>query len=437
MKALFFFLTLFVAAFASAQAPSFSHIVVIVQENRTPDNLFGSNPLFEAGVDLATFGLDAQGQQVQLTSVELDNCYDLPHAHLAFVHEYNNGGMNGFSKVQPARKAGCEAGADQAYRFVDNSLGQVQPYFDLATNYAFGNRMFQTNQGPSLPAHQFLVSGTSAPSTDSPLFVADNPNGGAGDAGCLAPKNAWVYTIDSTGKYGKTYPCFDTASILDELQASNLSWAYYSPNSKVLWDAPASLIDYYQSPYNILKPKQVLKDIAACHLANVVWVTPTGQNSDHAGGNAGGGPAWVASIVNAIGTNKACPNGDLYWNDTAILITWDDWGGWYDHVPPPPIPGNGWGQAYIYGFRLPLLVVSAYTPAGYVDNVTHDFGSFLRFTEQNFGLSLIGPGYFADSYADDMSSFFTLTTPRPFVQIKAPKVNFEEQAPMDPDNDDD
>jgi len=437
MKSLIAVLLLIVSALTTSQAQRFTHIVVIVQENRTPDNLFGSNPAFEPGVDIATYGLGSHGQKIPLTAVGLDGCYDLGHSHLAFLKEYNNGKMNGFDKLPPVRKAGCVSGSNQAYRYVDNSSGQIQPYFDLATNYGYANRMFQTNQGPSLPAHQFLVSGTSAPHNDSPVFVADNPYMGAFEAGCTAPKSAWVYTVDSNGKMGKTYPCFDTSSIFDSLEAAGLSWRYYSPNAKVLWDAPASLTNYYNSPYNILSPKQVLNDIAACNLANVVWITPTGQNSDHAGGNAGGGPSWVSSIVNAIGSNPACPGGESYWNDTAILITWDDWGGWYDHVLPPPIPQSGWGKAYIYGFRLPLIVVSAYTPVGYVDNGDHDFGSFLRFTETNFGLGLIGPGIFADAYADDMSSFFPLTKPRGFVQIKAEKVDFESQEQTDPDDDKD
>ena len=435
MKVLFSALILLIPSLAFGQPLQFSHIVIVVQENRTPDNLFGSNPTFEPGVDLATSGLDSQGQEVPLTAYSLVGCYDLGHSHASFLKEYNNGGMNGFNNVPVQLQKGCNAGTYAAYHYVDNSSGEVQPYFDMATSYGWANYFFQTNQGPSFPAHQFIVSGTSAPSNTSPLFVAENPWNGSDGAGCDAPPDAWVYTINSQGQYGTTFPCFTRASIIDELVEAGLTWRYYSPNPQVLWDAPQALTSYYQSPDVILKPSQVLKDIAKCNLANMVWITPTGLNSDHPSGNDGGGPAWVSSIVNAIGSNPACKSGEVYWNDTAILITWDDWGGWYDHVMPPPLPQDGWGQAYIYGFRLPLLVVSAYTPAGYVDNGTHDFGSFLRFTENNFGLSLIGPGNWADSYADDLSSFFTLTQPRSFVQIPAPTRDFDSQPLTDPDDD--
>jgi len=112
------------------------------------------------------------------------------------------------------------------------------------------------------------------------------------------------------------------------------------------------------------------------HLASVSWVIPGGLASDHAAITDGSGPSWVASIVNAIGNNTNCDvtNGQSgYWYDTAILITWDDWGGWYDHVPPPPLPAAAPPEAasYEYGFRVPLMVVSAYTPLGMIDNTVH------------------------------------------------------------------
>jgi len=170
-----------------------------------------------------------------------------------------------------------------------------------------------------------------------------------------------------------------------------------------------------------------LSNIAGCELRNVVWVIPTIGNSDHPGTTPSvGGPSWVSSIVNAIG-NSACTdtvNGEAltYWQDTAILITWDDWGGWFDHEPPTILskPNEGQGD-YQYGFRVPLVVVSAYTPAGYVDNTRGDFGSILRFVEQNWGIPE-GALNFADQRASsDLTEFFNLNqVPRPFSPISAP-----------------
>jgi phospholipase C len=158
---------------------------------------------------------------------------------------------------------------------------------------------------------------------------------------------------------------------------------------------------------------------------------PTAEESDHASVNNGSGPQWVATVVNTIGQQPACANGEEYWHDTAIVITWDDWGGWYDHVEPPQIriqPSSppAWGDGYTFGYRVPMMIVSAFTPAGYVDNDMHDFGTILDFIEQNFHLGFIGPGktiysnyadYQAAARGDGLASFFTLNSPRSFVPI--------------------
>jgi phospholipase C len=164
----------------------------------------------------------------------------------------------------------------------------------------------------------------------------------------------------------------------------------------------------------------------------VSWVIPTGQASDHPGNNNGTGPSWVASIVNAIG-------GSSYWSNTAVIITWDDWGGWYDHVPPPKVieDRTSWGSGYVYGFRVPLIIVSPYAKAGYVSHVTHDFGSILKFIEQIFSLPSLG---YADAAADDLSDCFNFSqTPLQFHTIAAPlsAEHFlnDRTPPLDPDDD--
>jgi phospholipase C len=163
-------------------------------------------------------------------------------------------------------------------------------------------------------------------------------------------------------------------------------------------------------------------------------------NSDHANSNDGGGPSWVSAIVNAIGNSSRCDNGAGYWQNTAILITWDDWGGWYDHERPTLMAGPQ--GDYQYGFRVPLVFVSAYTPAGYINNERHDFGSILRFIEHNFGITE-GALNFADARAkNDLTGFYDFSrTPRPFETIRAHKSAAfflrDKRKPTDPDNDGD
>jgi phospholipase C len=452
-------------AHAQLNQNSFKHVVVIVQENRTPDNIFGSNPNFEPGVDIATSGLNSRGKEIPLRATALAGCYDLSHMHSAFVQMYDNGKMDGADKVQVQPNPGCELPPTPQFKYLDNSQGTVQPYFDLASQYGFANRMFQTNQGPSFPAHQFLLSGTSAPTTNSNLFAAENvvlKGEKFAPSGCTAPADATVQLIDSQGhENSKQYPCFEhptLTDLLDNAPNGAIDWRYYTNSADSLWTAP-NAIKHMCVPkeerghglvctgsdwvdHVVLPQTKVLKDINNCDLAPVTWVTPDGADSDHAGINLGKGPSWVASIVNEIG-NSSCG----YWQNTAILITWDDWGGWYDHVPPFQIGQfNGWGTGYVYGFRVPLLVVSAYTPQGYVDNSIYDFGSILVFIENNFGsfgqsLGLIGPGYYADAYASGLDNFFTLREPRQFQVILAPyDANYfihRNVPPLDADDDGD
>lgn len=174
------------------------------------------------------------------------------------------------------------------------------------------------------------------------------------------------------------------------------------------WTGPNSILHLREGPdwsRVIADPSQILKDIPAGHLKAVSWVIPNGQSSDHSGGGDGSGPSWVASIVNAIGNSP-------YWADTAILITWDDWGGWYDHVAPTII------NSYEYGFRVPMIVISPYARQGYVSHVTHDFGSILKFIETVFGLPSLG---YADSRADNLSDCFVFSQqPTRFHNISAP-----------------
>jgi phospholipase C len=139
-----------------------------------------------------------------------------------------------------------------------------------------------------------------------------------------------------------------------------------------------TLARYGRDWQNIRAPEtRISNDIAQSSLPAVSWVIPTGANSDHAGELSDTGPSWIADVVNAIGESS-------YWKSTAIFVTWDDWGGWYDHVKPTIY------NSYELGFRVPLLVISPYVRAGYVSHVQHEFGSILHFTEEQFGLGSLG-----------------------------------------------
>jgi len=439
------------ASAASQSNHQFDHIVIIFQENRSPDNLFQDPVLVKHGADIASSGLNSLGKTLPLISTTLATNYDLDHSHRAFVEMYDNGKMDGADKIIASCDGPCPPNTvfppNPQFMYVNPQ--DVQPYFTLAEQYTFGDRMFQTNEGPSFPAHQFIISGTSAPTATSTSFAAENPD--LGPVGCVAPPTELVFIIDPSGnESSKQYPCFEHPTLIDELDAKGVSWRYYTPNLGVadsIWTGPNAIQhlckpqsvngtlactgpDWANNNVNTTKA-QVLADIANNQLPQVSWVIPDGTYSDHALHNDGSGPSWVAAIVNAIGNSA-------YWSNTAIIITWDDWGGWYDHVAPKVInDGTSWGSGYVYGFRVPLIVVSPYAKAGYISHVTHDFGSILKFIEENFGLSSLG---YADAAADDLSDCFDVTqTPIKFQTVAAPLTaeHFlnDRRPPTDPDDD--
>ena len=387
------------AASAPAPAPTISaavqHIVIIAQENRSPDNLFHGLP----GADIANSGLDTSGNTIVLQPIPLANGYDLDHRHVGFLAMYDGGKMDGANTNLIYCGITCPSFPNPQYGYVpaiDN-----KPYMQMATQYTFGDRMFETNQGPSFPAHQFLFSGTSEPETGSDLLASENP--GRGNPGCLPPVLGQVAVIDPAGSESLMVPaCFEHQTLTDLLDAKGISWRYYADSVPAIWDAPNSINHIQNGPdvANMISPEtQILNDIPNGNLAQVSWVNPQYADSDHPNANNGSGPAWVAAIVNTIGQSK-------YWNNTVIFVLWDDWGGWYDHVKPP-IYGS-----YELGFRVPLIVISPYAKRTYVSHVQHEFGSILKYTEETFGLASLG---FTDVRADDLADCFNMNqTLQPF-----------------------
>jgi phospholipase C len=558
-------LTLFPALAANAQwangpaytaPPTFSHIVFIIQENRTPDTLFGGAPYsstpacagwngFAPGIDLANGGPNkAVSACSPLTPSAHLTFGGGNHSHTDWETQYDGGALDG--ACLSGTGASCASVPYGPYISIQQSV--VQPYLSIANNYGWANYLFQTNQGPSFPAHQFMFSGTSAPTWPgdeySRYFVSANPSFWASgcDVATYGEKPGtgldWIdptgteHTVkslfpkpSSTNFLGQGYQCYDrntlvtssttaTSAVADRLTTANvpITWRYYAQTPGVIWNAPESITQTCYSQNAILPNSSgsapaacgpnaitggneygnvsitslqtatgapILTDIQNCNLQQISWVTPDEQWSDHPGddpSNLDLGPSWVANIVDAIGQSGTKSKGGCdYWNTepTAIFILWDDWGGFYEHVPPPAVnvgtgtppsnftcknsQGGAWGCGYTYGFRVPLLVVSPYTKPGTVSGAlssssvptlaqyanpgiphawVHDFGSLLNFAEQNFypaGTKIAPAGYnYADSNTFDTSyngqtvvplwEFFTSPTILPFTPI-TPGIN--------------
>jgi phospholipase C len=357
------------------QTQKIKHVVVIMQENRSFDNLFHDFP----GADTVQTGM-SYGKLVALRPVRFEQGTDIEHSHPGWWKDWDYGMMDGFAHAKyPIPYL--------PYAYVPQE--ETEPYWTLARQYTLGDRMFQSNSGPSFPAHQYLIAGQSAEADENP---------GASDWGCDAPDTARVAIVGPNGTdLPGVYPCFDYPTMADLLDSRNVSWNYYAPGEKntagYIWSAFQAVhhIRFGKDWNNhVVSPNnQVLTDIKNGRLAQVTWIVPQMAYSDHAGnGSTGEGPSWVANIANAIGASP-------FWDSTVIFVTWDDWGGWYDHVSPPQVDNMG------LGFRVPLIVVSPYAKKGYISHQVHEFSSFLRYTEEVFGLPSLGTrDVNADNFAD-------------------------------------
>jgi phospholipase C len=405
------------------------HVIVVIQENRTVDNFFNGFP----NADTVLQGENERGEAVTLQPTSLTAPYDLGHRHGSWRLDYARGKMFGFSSESIDCYAHvhrqCPRSYVAAYGYVPKS--QIQPYWDMAEQYTFADEMFQTNQGPSFPAHQYLVSGTSTIANDSPYKASDNPDDVRGrrrQGGCDSVLGARVPTIDPAGNAGPSvFPCFHRISIMQLMDRQDVSWRYYQEyGGSGQWHAVDAIENIWHSPSysNVEWPSsRVLKDIGRGELADVSFVTPDAKDSDHAGRNNGSGPSWVASIVNAVGKSS-------YWDSTAIVVTWDDWGGWYDHVPPKVF------NSYELGFRVPMIVISPYAKTHYVSHVAYEFGSILKFIEETFGLPSLKT---TDRRSTDLSDCFDFRRPaRAFAAIPAKySIDYFERQPIDYESPDD
>jgi phospholipase C len=375
------------------------HVVVIVQENRSFDNMFNGFP----GADTIQSGPTHTGAVIALQSQPLEFGVDFGHFHFSWVSAYNGGAMNGFDLeheygIVNGSYVETAANSTRMYAYVPRY--ETVPYWTLAQNYVLADRMFESNTGPSFPAHQYLIAGQSDDASEVP----------DGTWGCDAAPGTTVTVLNAQGEeVTGPFPCFTYTTLAQEMDAAGVTWRYYADAygaSGYVWSAyDAVRYIRYGADWtsDVISPETaILTDVPAGTLAQVTWVTPSQPNSDHPLGKSNTGPEWVSSVVNAIGESPQ-------WNNTAIFVLWDDWGGFYDHVLPQRVDIMG------RGFRVPLMLISPYAKRGYVSHVTHEFGSILKFTEEVMGLPSMGT---RDAISDDFADCFDFTQkPRPYTPL--------------------
>ena len=384
------------------------HIIVIIQENRSLDNLF--NGFCVPSGDCAdTVMVDPSSLQ-PLAEESMKAPYSPLHDHAQFITEYDYGKMDGFS----AGKVTCND------KDIDPCPYPVLAYVPasetgiyrwLATfDGELSDATFETVQGPSFPAHLYAISGQSGGYQKDHYAIA----GGSGSCGTKTV----VKTIDMTTAYPgepgpQTISCQDFRTIFDLLANKGHTWRYYSDTPAGFFSATQAISHLYNSPHFKVPSTRFLRDIKQGQLDDVTFIMPWSHSvSDHPGNvkDPRDGPHWVNSLVNAIGTSQ-------FWDSSAIVIWWDDWGGWFDHVPPPVSPTDP--DPFEYGFRVPLIVISPYARLGRVDHTPRTFVSALRLIEETFHAGTLNTTDRAEP--DGLNSMFDFhRKPRKFVPAPEP-----------------
>jgi phospholipase C len=392
-------------ALTATGAGKIAHVVYIVQENRSFDNLFQGYP----GADTVSKGLNSQGESIALKPDSLADRYQIDHSAGAMFEACDGTGklpgtdcrMDGFDQEQS-----FGGPANPQYVYVPHK--ESKPYFDMAHEGVLADDDFQSQLDESFVAHQYIIAAQAAWSVNLPY----------GTWGCSGGASDDVPVIGKGRTYGGVeQACFDYQTLGDELDRANLSWRFYASKygSKTsgdggVWSSYQAVKHIYYGPdwkKDVISPNwKFITDVRAGKLANFTWITPVCDDSDHVNCGGGYGPSWVAALVNAVGKSK-------FWDSTAIFIQWDDWGGLYDHVPPPYKGRDS------LGFRVPLIVLSPYAKANSVSHVQYETASVLRFAEDLYGLGqLAAADKRAVSPAADCFDFSQ--KPLPFVKIAAP-----------------
>ncbi|MGD0709286.1 MAG: alkaline phosphatase family protein [Anaerolineaceae bacterium] len=381
---------------ASNGLSKIKHIIIIMQENRSFDQYFGTYP--------GANGFPAQNGNftVCVNDPETGKCvypfhdasnknYGGPHGASNAVADIDGGKMDGFIAQAENGKSGCAStdnpacgnGATDVMGYHD--AREIPNYWTYAGDFVLQDELFEPNASWSLPQHLFMVSEWSAKCS-----IAGDP------MSCInalqSPANPPDFQTNKNGK--TTLPDYAWTDLTYLLFKNNVSWKYYvqTGTEPDCADDEADCPPVHQDaktpgiwnplPYfdtvkqdgqlsNITDVTNFYKDAQSGNLPAVSWITPSNANSEHPTALVSDGQAWVTSLVNAV---MQSPD----WDSSAIFLSWDDWGGFYDNVVPPKVDENG------YGLRVPGIVISPYAKKGYIDHQVLSHDAYAKFIEDVF-----------------------------------------------------
>jgi phospholipase C len=394
------------------------HVIVIMQENRSFDSYFGTFPGADGipmknGVPTVCVDDPQTGLCVAPYADHADVNGGGPHSAPNATADINGGKMNGFIAQAQSGRKGCLDPTDPACTNSSrpdvmgyHSESDIPNYWTYAKDFVLQDHMFEPNASWSLPAHLFLVSEWSAYCTqaDNPSSCvnalqtrpAERPQG----APVICCGQAGPTTGGGNPKHGNKrqvagQPIYAWTDLTYLLYKHKVSWGYYvvtgtepdcensaaetcapvdqNANTPGIWN-PLPWFNTVEADHQLGDIQDVDRFYAAAKngaLPSVSWVVPSGEVSEHPPGPVSDGQSYVTSLINAV---MRSPD----WDSTAIFLTWDDWGGFYDHVAPPTVDVNG------YGLRVPGIVISPYAKRGEVDHQTLSFDAYDKFIEDDF-----------------------------------------------------
>lgn len=352
---------------AAGNVTPITNVIVMMLENHTFDNFFGSFP-------------GANGVQSPQAPDPLPR--DINHSHCHVVASYDNGKFDGFD----------------AEGIVSYTQSDIPISWAYAQKFGLSDNFYTSASASSTPNHIFMIAAQCGG-----IFETKPSFGMTG-----SPANCLIPSMSAAGVPYLQYPSVDINSVPAELANAGLTWRYY--NEAEIWNAPGFITGLAGSPNIERTSSRIITDLQKGHLATVSWVCPTGLADDHPPHPVGQAENFIATVVNTAMASK-------YWSKLAIFITWDDWGGFYDHIDPPAV--DAWGL----GPRVPLVVISPFAKPGYISSAQAEFSSLAKFVLTNWSLPSLGQRDALSSTSDLMDFFdFTQTPIAPYQQdlINAP-----------------
>jgi phospholipase C len=388
------------------------HVIFIVKENRTFDNYFARYP----GADGTRTGKLSNGETVELTKAVDVFEPDLGHGFFDGLISINGGKMDQFDQV----KNGASMNGYSSF-----TRKGIPNYWAYADEFALADHTFSSMYGPTFPSHLYTVGAQAARVTGNKLQV-EEPGGYCDDVTetvyrfvklSRKEKRSVMRSEEDVdlGTVGNFWEevraCFDFEVLPDQLIDKDIPWMYYADTPS--WMNALLAIDHIRnSKYwdtNVRPPDTLLRDIRRGRLRNVNWVVPPPFANEHPGGTSVcAGENWTVEHLNALMHSK-------YWKNTVVFLTYDDFGGFYDHVAPPHLDVMGLGP------RVPMLIVSPWTKPGYIDHSTYEFSSVLRFIEETFDLSCMTARDCGSNDMMDAFDFAAETSPRDRKLILEPR----------------